>query len=192
MRLLRRLLLGTPSLLGHSTYYYVPGIYWFYNDGWDDYYYETWYGGGYAAWPVEWRIPFKHRGAFFPTEEFRDLNLDMNGTPVQIQIEYRRSISALADHLATETLGHGGNGVLQMASVVIDHYQLILDSQGVEVEGFVSQDGYQFPFKALLDLSNPDEPEVFIPSSAQPTPEEQGQLNELNSHITDLGGVINN
>jgi hypothetical protein len=175
-----------------DTYYYIPGIYWFYNDDWNDYYYTTWYGGDYSEWPVAYRTPFRHHGAFFPTEEFRDLNVDINGAPMQTQIEYRRSMSAMVDILATEVATRGGDGELAQGSIVIDHYQLLLDSDAVEVEGFVSNEGIEFPFTAILYLQDPEQPEVFIPGAneTQPTELERQQLELINSHITDLGGVV--
>jgi hypothetical protein len=175
-----------------DTYYYIPGIYWFYNDDWNDNYYTTWYGGDYSEWPVAYRTPFRHHGAFFPTEEFRDLNVDINGAPMQTQIEYRRAMSAMVDTLATEVATRGGDGELTQGSVVVDHYQLLLDSDAVEVEGFVSNEGIEFPFTAILYLQDPEQPEVFIPGAneTQPTELERQQLELINSHITDLGGVV--
>jgi hypothetical protein len=186
---------GLNPFWGMDTYYYVPGIYWFYNNDWNDYYYTTWYGSDYAAWPAEYRTPFKHAGAFFPTEEFRDLNLDLSGASMQTQIEYRRAMTALDNVLATEVTARGGDGILTQGSIVINHFELMLDSQAVEVEGFVSEEGIDFPFSAILYLQTPEQPEVFIPGQAgpganesQPAPSEQQQLLEFNAHLTDLGG----
>ena len=173
-----------------DTYYYDPTITWFYVGDWDDYYYRTWYGADYDTY-VELHRPCRYVGIIYPTEEFRDLNLGVSGMPVPVQLAYRNAFDTFYSRLEAILAARGGAALAQ-DSVVVDHYQTLPDDAGIVVEGFVSQDAQQFPFKALLDLGNPDSSLVFAPTSdtEAPSASADADLDNLNQRISDLGGVI--
>jgi hypothetical protein len=175
-------------VLDIDTYFYDPVVYWFYESDADDYYYRTWYGSDYDRYP-ELHSGFKYVGVFYPTEEFRDLNLGISALGVEVQARYRRASIVLGDRIDSEFRRRGGHA-LGENDVVIDHYQILPDDQGVVVEGFVDQDNQEFAFKSVLDLSNPDNTMVFSVSADEtPSDDELDQLRQVNTRIEDLGGV---
>jgi hypothetical protein len=171
-----------------DTYFYNPVVYWFYGSDWDDYYYRTWYGPVYVQYPVM-RRPYRHVGVFFPTEEFRDLNLGVSAMGIEVQANYLQSAELLGDRLELELKNRGGHA-LSENSVVVDHYQVLPDDKGVVIEGFVDQDDVHFAFKSVQDLAHPDGSKVFAVSDDQePTEQNLDQLRDINTQIEDLGGV---
>jgi hypothetical protein len=170
-----------------DSYYWNPAIYWFYGSDWDDYYYQTWYGPDYDAYP-QLHQPFPYVGVFFPTEEFRDLNLSVSGFPVLEQINYREAMRVLVQELQQQVTGT----TLGANEVVIDHFQILPNDAGIVVEGFVGQDQSQFPFKALLDLRDPSQTQVFVPGMAdgEPSGAQLAGLDALNERVVQLGGVV--
>jgi hypothetical protein len=170
------------------TYFYNPVVYWFYVSDYDDYYYRTWYGSSYDRYP-ELRTAFRHVGAFYPTEEFRDLNLGVSATSIETQVKYRRAMGVFGDQIEREVRRRGGYG-LDDNSVVINHYQILPDVRGIVVEGFVIQGQAQFAFKALLDLVNPDSSRIFAVDADQDVyMDGLDELRDLNTQIEDWGGV---
>jgi hypothetical protein len=171
-----------------DQYFYNPVVYWFYVPDYDDYYYRAWYGSSYDSYP-ELRNRFRHVGAFYPTEEFRDLNLGISALSIDTQIMYRRAAEILGDKLEREVRDRGGYRLTDN-SVVINHYQILPENRGVVVEGFVVEDDVQFAFKALLDLVNPRSTRLFAVSADQDLYwDGLDELRDLNTQIEDLGGV---
>jgi hypothetical protein len=187
-----------------DTYFYCPEVYWFYNTDWDVDFYHDWYGDHYTDW-AKYQVPFNRPGVFFPTEEFRDINIDVAGLKnINEEIGYRQAMNNFSDTLALEVSKQTGvapaNALLQ-DSIVIDHYQLLLDDWNIEIEGFVSETvinaqgasvDVNFPFKALIDLGHPALNIVFIPTgdSADPNSLDAQNLKRLNDKILSDGGVV--
>jgi hypothetical protein len=135
------------------------------------------------------RRPYRHVGVFYPTEEFRDLNLGVSAMGIETQANYLQSAEFLGDRLELEVRNRGGHA-LSENSVVVDHYQVLPDDKGVVIEGFVDQDDVHFAFKSVQDLTHPDGSKVFAVSDDQePTAESLDQLRNINTQIEDLGGV---
>jgi len=171
-----------------DTYFYNPVVYWFYGADADDYYYRTWYGTDYERYP-ELRTRFRYVGAFYPTEEFRDLNLGLSAMGMDAQVRYRRASEIMGDQLERKLKVRGGSALSENA-IVVDHYQILPDDKGVVVEGFVDQDDVQFAFKAVQDLSSPDDTAVFAASADQDIADaDLEQLRQVNTRIEDMGGV---
>jgi hypothetical protein len=171
-----------------DSYFYDPMIYWFYVNDMDDGYYRTWYGSDYDRYPV-FRTRYRYVRAFYPTEEFRDMNLGISALSIDTQARYLQTSTVLGDRLAAELKDRGGND-LDEQSVVVDHYQILPDDKGVVVEGFVDQDDVQFAFKAVQDFSNPDKTTVFAAAADEDVNSDRlDQLRQLNTQVEDMGGV---
>jgi hypothetical protein len=172
------------------TYYWNPMFGWLYVSSWDYHYYRTWYGNDYYTYP-ELQRPFTYVGAFYPTEDFRDLNLEISWLPNYKHVNYRRALQSLASQIDEEIKYQTYNrGRLNRNDIIVNNYQVLPHEEGVVIEGFVSNDLHQFPFKALLDLERPDESYFFIPRSANPTTAELNELELLNQRILYLGGYV--
>jgi hypothetical protein len=170
-----------------DTYFYDPMVYWFYADA-DDYYYRTWYGTDYDRYPV-FKTRYRYTGVFFPTEEFRDLNLGVSAMNIEAQANYLNASTFLGESLNSEIRSRGGSS-LSEKSVVINHYQVLPDDVGIVIEGYVNQGDIQFSFKAVLDLRDPDNSSVFAVSSEEEMSDQRlDDLRQLNTQIEDMGGV---
>ncbi|MBI3557820.1 MAG: hypothetical protein HY074_16285, partial [Deltaproteobacteria bacterium] len=165
-------------------------IFWLYGDVWDDYYYRTWYGSGWGSYP-EMQIPFRRPGVFYPTVAMRDLAMGVSEMPIREQANFRVGIIGLANTLEQKLSdGLATPVVLGRNDIVVTHYQML--EEAVVLDGFVSADARQFPFKALLDLQDPNGNLVFVPatSDGEPTPEQLAELQVLNERILQLGGSV--
>lgn len=174
-----------------GVYFYNPMIHWFYSPQYDDYYYNTWYNSGISAYP-EMRNPFPYTGTYFPTEEFRDLNLGMSQASVSAQVNYRRAMIDFTLKLQQQvSLIIGYQATLSANDIVINHYQQINGDSGVVIEGFVTQNQQSYPFKGYLDL-NSGVADIFVTGSdgQSPTQTEMDQLGYVNSRIQSAGGVV--
>ncbi len=175
-----------------GVYFYNPMIHWFYSPHYDEYYYNTWYNSGITVYP-EMRTPFPYAGVYYPTEEFKDLNLGMSQANVTAQVNYRRAMIDFTLKLQQQvSMIMGYNVSLSANDVVINHYQQLNGDVGVVIEGFVSyQQQSSYPFKAYLDL-NTGNADLFVTgnSGQSPNPTEIDQLGNLNSRIQGAGGVV--
>ncbi len=171
-----------------DTYFYNPVVYWFYGSDQDEYFYNSWYGPTYTNYPV-FRSKFRYNRVFFPTEEFRDLNLGVSSMDIDAQANYLDASTVLGDRLALEVQNRGGAELGENA-VVVDHYQVLPDDKGVVIEGFVDQDDVQFAFKAVQDLSNPEKTTLFAATADEDLSDDGvDRLQQINTQIEDLGGV---
>jgi hypothetical protein len=172
-----------------DSYFYNPVVYRFYGTDMDDYYFRTWYGSDYDRYP-EFRSRYRYVGVFFPTEEFRDLNLGVSAMGTAVQAKYFRASTILGDLLNEEVQNRGGSS-LRQKSVVINHFQILPADRGIVVEGFVNQKDVQFSFKAFEDLVNPENTRLFSVSADDEMSNDQlDALRELNTQIEDQGGVV--
>ena len=175
-----------------DTYFWNPTIYWFYSNDYDDYYYRNWYGNDYDTYR-DLQRSFQYVGVFFPTEEFRDLNLAVSVMSARTQVNYRAAMVEMTNRLAQETSTRGGFGILQRDDVVVTHFQLLPEDNGIVVEGFVGQDRSQFAFKAFLDLDYPGSTMVFVPtvySGGSYSDNDLYRLDQINDRIYDAGGEV--
>ena len=181
---------GFNPFLDINTFFWNPSIYWFYN-AYDPYIDQTWYGADFNNYPVL-QTGFRYVGVFTPTEEFKDLGLDMTGLSVQAQAGFRSSMNVLGDQLNADSIARLG-APLASGDVVVNHYQTLPNDGGLVVEGYVAKANGQFAFKALLNFYSPESSIVFAPSQpadGNVSPAELQQLNNLNSQIVNMGGII--
>jgi hypothetical protein len=175
-----------------GVYFYNPMVSWFYTPSYDPYYYSTWYNGGVTAYPIMSR-PFPYTGIYYPTEEFRDLNLGMSQASLPAQANYRQAMIDFTLKLQQQVANIVGfNVVLSANDIVISHYQQLNGDTGVVIEGFVTyQQQNSYPFKGYLNLTN-GTASVFVTGSSgqNPSQGELNQLNTVNSQIQNAGGVV--
>ena len=177
-----------------NTYYWNPSVAWLYISDWDDHYYRSWYESDYDRY-MDLRRPYRHVGIFYPTEEIRDLSVDVSMMYVSEQINYRRGLEVLGDRLQSELSSRTyGTARLGRYDVVVNNYQILPGDTGVVVEGYVAHDRAQFPFKALLDLREPSFTRVFVPDAwdgyGSPNSSKLYELRMLNERIEYLGGWV--
>ncbi|OQW48570.1 MAG: hypothetical protein A4S09_04010 [Proteobacteria bacterium SG_bin7] len=175
-----------------GVYFYNPMVSWFYSSSYDDYYYNTWYNSGITTYP-QLRTPFPYTGAYYPTEEFRDLNLGMSQASLQTQVNYRTAMIDFTLQLQQQVSGIlGYQAVLSTNDIVVTHYQQLSGDTGVVIEGWVSyQQQHSYPFKAYLNLYTGTANLFVTGNNGQfPSQTEIDTLNGLNSQIQDAGGVV--
>ncbi len=175
-----------------GVYFYNPMISWFYATDYDDHYYNTWYNSGITTYP-EMRRPFPYSGVYYPTEEFRDLNLGMSQASMESQVNYRSAMIDFTLQLQQQVSGIlGYQAALSANDIVVTHYQQLNGDSGVVIEGWVSyQQQQSYPFKAYLNLYTGTSSLFVTGSNGQsPSQTEIDTLNGLNSQIQDAGGVI--
>jgi len=149
----------------------------------------AWYGTSYATYPVR---DFKYRRIYNPTVEFRDLIIGVSDLDSYTQYNFREGMSNLTDQLGQKLANIFGRQVsLDENDVVINNYQVIED-KAVVVQGYVEKGGVQFGFKGFINLRNPADVMLFVPSGANsyPTYEEIRVLENMNTRILDLGGTV--
>lgn len=169
--------------------FWNPLVCWLWADSWDDYYYRTWYGSDYDSYP-DLQLRFSRPGVFYPTVAMRDLLLGVSSMLPQEQGNFRVGLIDLTNRLETILAQRVGRPLaLGRNDIVVTHYQM-LETAAV-LDGYVAADTQQFPFKALLDLSNPTANLVFVPdaSGAEPSPDQLAQLRLINDRIEQLGGT---
>jgi hypothetical protein len=172
-----------------DNYFYNPIIFWLYADQWDDYYYQRWYGSDYYSYPYL-RQPWQRPGAFYPTESLRDLALGISMLPALEQANFKYGLGDVVGRLERElSLRSGRTVYLQRNDIIVTHYQML--ESAVVLDGMVSNDYQQFPFKALIDLDDVQRNYVFIPgpSETEPVGERLYQLRQMNERIEQLGGT---
>jgi hypothetical protein len=172
-----------------DEFFYNPFIFWLYADRWDEYYYTRWYGSDYYSYPYL-RLPFDRPGVFYPTESLRDLMLGVSMLPAQQQGNFRYGLIDMVSRLESALSQRlGRTVVLGRNEIVVTHYQML--EGAAQLDGFVSADALQFPFKALLDLNDTNYNYVFIPTQTDGTPAdaEVYELRRLNERIEQLGGT---
>ena len=170
--------------------FYNPIIFWMYADQYDETYYNTWYGSDMYSYR-ELQTRNARPGVFFPTQTIRDLGLGVSTMPIGQQANFRSGMNKLADQLEWKLReGLDSSIMLGRSDIVISHYETLNDA--LVIEGFVSADARQFPFKALFDLNNSDMNMVFTPASfdGAPSDEQLADLRELNERIAYYGGAV--
>jgi hypothetical protein len=182
----------SPFVVGYNDYFWNPCFFWFYADNaaWDDGYFRTWYGPEYDRLPG-FQNRFRRPWAFYPTQTFIDLTMGVSEWENQKQLAFRESMSDLTTILENNlTQELGAPVVLDQASIEVDHYQLLDNS--VVLDGEVQVNGTAYAYKALVDLNNPTESNVVIPTvtNEQPTQAQIQQITTLNQQIVQQGGTL--
>jgi hypothetical protein len=173
-------------VLDIDLYFWNPLVYWFYSSDYDSDYYSDWYGSDYVNYP-EFSAPFNRAGIFAPTEDFRDLLLGLSDLDLYAQDNLVVGLTRLISQVEVQLNVQLGTG-----DIVVDHYQVI-DDDAVVVSGVIDQGDFDWPFEALIDLRDPNQNIVFIPSSPydqDPSLADLAQLDALNNRIVDMGGDI--
>jgi hypothetical protein len=170
-----------------NNYYYYPLVQWLYVQQPDVTYYQNWYGADYTQYPV---APNPYVDVFFPTDTWRDALVELSGLSADLQYNFRQSLLVFTGQLKAQ-VGAVLNASFefQQYEVVVNHYEN-LGNRGVVLEGFVDRNdaNIHLPFKALLDLEDPQGTLTFVPSSENPSVEELQALDDLNARIKAIGG----
>jgi hypothetical protein len=164
-------------------HFYNPMVFWFYGDSWDDNYYSTWYGSDYYSYP-DLQRRFMRPGVFYPTVAMRDLALGVSSMPAREQSAFRVGMNDLVSKLDAKMFP----ARIDRNEIVVSHYQML--ESAVVLEGFVSPDSRQFPFKALLDLNDPQMNLLFVPVAGEVDDSQLYELRMLNERIEHLGGYV--
>ncbi|MBI3557302.1 MAG: hypothetical protein HY074_13645 [Deltaproteobacteria bacterium] len=170
--------------------FYNPIIFWMYADQYDETYYNTWYGSDLYSYR-ELQLRNGRPGVYFPTQTIRDLGLGVSTMPIRQQANFRAGLTKLADQLEWKLReGLDSSITLGRSDIVVSHFETLNDA--LVIEGFVSADARQFPFKALFDLNNFEMNMVFVPASfdGAPTADQLADLRELNERIAYYGGSV--
>jgi hypothetical protein len=176
-----------------ESYFAYPTVFWlFYTD--IDYagYWENYYGPGWsdgdsdpAPAPV---AAFPFAGVFYPTDTLRDLGMEVSAMSADAQVNFQTAMVNFVQEVQDEVSDQRTAPItLNQFDLVVNHYQNLQD-QAIVVEGFVSHNGIQYAFKALIDLLDPSQTITFIPSSQDPTGANDANLQIINQRIIELGG----
>jgi hypothetical protein len=172
-----------------STYFWYPSLYWLYQDAAADALYIAWYGNAYYnSYPVT-VFPFVR--VYYPTETLRDMGIEVSAYPAEKQANFRSALTTLTQSLAQQ-IANSMNASVTLSSndVVITHYQN-LEDLGYSMEGYIDSTALNLHvgFKAFVDLVNPNQTLVFMPSGDQAAGDtDLTQLTLINDQITRLGG----
>jgi hypothetical protein len=172
-----------------EDYFVYPVIYWLYADYVDVEYYQAYYGDDWNTYPIA--DPFPYSGVFFPTDTLRDLMMEVSGLAPALQANFRTSLTnftASLDSQVSATLvapyEYSDN------DIVVDYYVDLFDQggnlTGIEIEGMLDHDPLHVPFKAVLDLEDPSQTLVFIPSSQDPDGS-AATLDQINQRLEAAG-----
>lgn len=168
-----------------DTYFIYPMVNWMYVGTVDTDYYREWYGADYDACPV---TKFAYAGAFFPTQQMRDLGMEASGLTPALQCGFRTAMLTMTRSLVEQvSLQIGASFVLADSDIVVTHYQNLSDT-GYVLEGFINHDTINLPFKAVVDVVTPANTYAFIPTQDEPNPVDEANLDKVNNRIKDLGG----
>lgn len=172
-----------------SIYFYNPLVYWCYSYDRDDYYYSRWYGNDYDRY-YELRQPFPYVGVYFPTDSFRDLLIGVGSMDVNRQLAFRGGFRSVTDILRTklsQTLGT--NVSFSSNDIVVTNFDL-LRNDAIVFEGWVNYYNQYYPFKAFIDLNQPNQSIVFITNSQRydASLDAARDLEMMNGRISQLGG----
>jgi hypothetical protein len=182
-----------------ANYFYYPEVFWMFYTG-DDY--AGYYNGYYPGWdsaepndPTPAPLPggsaptgFAFRGVFFPTDTLKDLGVEVSSWSAAAQAEFRSSMTVFVQGLQDAISNQLTQSIkLQQNEVVVNHYENLQD-KALVVEGFDDRAGLHYSFKAFVDLQDPTQTIVFVPTSQDPTGANDPILADMNQRITALGG----
>jgi|GEM_PF-6803518 len=171
-------------------YFYNPLVYWFFVPTYDPVYYRTWYGDDLDAYP-DLEQSFPYSGLYYPTENLRQLLFAVSAMPIDEQADFRTAIMKLSKELAHRVANASSAHVqIKDGDIVVTHYAILGDDNGVSLDGFVNQNGDAYNFKGIVDMRQPETSDAFVTSSMdrEPSPEELSQLDAINAKIAALGG----
>ena len=167
-----------------DVYFAYPTVSWMFNPSYDEAYYRAYYPD-YDQHPVE---EDANVGVFYPTDSVRDMAVEVSAYPSATQANFRTGITNLTKALSQQVSDNLQSPItLETNDVVINHYKN-LGGNALVVEGFFDRDDLHLPFKALVDLRNPSNTTVFVPTAQDPTAEDLAILDNMNQTIVGLGG----
>ncbi len=168
-----------------GSYFVYPMVNWMYVGSVDVDYYREWYGADYDVCPV---TSFPYARAYFPTQQMRDLGTDMSALDARTQCAFRTAMVIMSKSIIDQVSASiSATYAVGDSDIVVTHYEN-LNNASVVLEGFVTQDNINLPFKAVLDLRTPANTVVFMPKDADPSGDQINELDRLNQKIKDNGG----
>ena len=171
-------------ILDIDVYFDYPAVSWLFNPYYDVDYYRAWYPD-YDQYPV---TPFANVGVFYPTDTIRDVCVEVSSMPTPVQAKFRVGMSNLVQGLSKQLADNlQAPVVLAENDLVVNHYEN-LNGNAIVMEGFIDRGDLHYAFKALVDLQNPDQTIVFIPTTQSPTDADLAALDAMNQKIVTLGG----
>jgi len=157
-----------------------PVVFWLYSPIYDPDIYGRWYHG--------YVVPFRYTRIYYPTDVIRDMAIEVSAMPEKVQGLFRQDMVNLTEALAQQIANDLHSSItLNENEIVINHYEN-LRNQAMVLSGFVDHGDIHAAFKALLDLRDPSQTLVFVPTSQEPTAEDLRTLDLINSKIQALGG----
>lgn len=173
-----------------TIYFYNPIVHWFYIGTWDDAYYRTWYAGEYEAYPAL-NHPFPYYGAYFPTENLRQLLFGASAMPVDKQAQFRTGMINITQQITQQIANISRQHVvLSNGDILLTHYEILGADDGIELDGAVNSQSKSYNFKGLLELNPTNATQTFVTGGGEvpPTPAEFAQVDDLNREIELLRG----
>lgn len=172
------------------NYFEYPLLFWLlYSDNDDGDYWSGYYPGWYYDQPIPptpQEFPFA--GVFFPTDTLRDLGMEISMLDPVLQNNFQTAIIDFLSDAQDDISAQLQEPIqFEQFDVVVNHYQNLQD-EAIVIEGFANVEGVNYAFKAFLDLVDPNNTIVFVPSQQNPDGSDTTKLDEINQRIIDLGG----
>ena len=149
-------------------HFWNPVVLWMYDDSDHTDFYCQYYGNSYCySYPIR---PFRYARVYYPTDTMRDLAIEVSGMEYYRHTYYRTALEVLTDKLNAQISNYvSGRFYFGPNDIVINHYRNIGGGQ-VIVEGFVDRGDLHVAFKGHLDLENPYNSDVFVPTVSEYSP----------------------
>ncbi len=149
-------------------HFWNPLVLWMFDDSNNNDFYCRYYGNSYCySYPVR---PFRYARVFYPTDTMRDLAIEVSGMSYYRHTYYRTALETLTDKLNSQISNYvSGRFYFGPNDIVINHYRNLGFGQ-VMVEGFVDRGSLHVAFKGHLDLENPYNSSVFVPTISDYSP----------------------
>ncbi len=181
-----------------QVYFVYPVVFWiFYTDDDTTDYYNNYYQDWAQNQPAPQdpndtyanpANPFPFRGVFYPTDTLKDLGIEVSAMDAETQANFRESLTDFVQALQDEVSDQRTQAIqFEKYEVVVNHYEN-LQNQAIVIEGFADRAGVHYSFKALIDLVDPSQTLVFVPSTQDPTNDNTQVLDQMNARIVQLGG----
>ena len=149
-------------------HFWNPVVLWMFDDSNNRDFYCRYYGDSYCySYPIR---PFRYARVYYPTDTMRDLAIEVSGMSYYRHTYYRTALETLTDKLNSQISNYvSGRFYFGPNDIVINHYRNLGFGQ-IMVEGFVDRGSLHVAFKGRLDLENPYNSDVFVPTVTDYSP----------------------
>ena len=111
--------------------------------------------------------------------------------PVDKQARFRSGITQFTQKITQDLANYTRQHVaLSNGDIVITHYEVLGNDDGVDVEGTVNSGSKSYNFKGFINLDTENTSEVFVTGNGEtePSPDQLKRLDDLNHSIDQLRG----